>query len=425
MRTTLGTLDPLAYGVQRRDFSISLDKGTFRHGWVLGKSGTGKSTLLRNIIAAAIRAGWGVDLVEPHGDLSHDCLNYIPESRKDDLQWLDPESPQYPGIGMFDEPDPEMNVQTALSIFINLAGLGDGPETRSIFRNGMDAIIESVPKPTALNIGRFISDSRYAEAILLKSKNPAVEAFHYKYFKEFKPLDRARAWSHPNNKVEELLRPGLREFLCQTRNLNFKSLLDRQKILLCRLPKGIMGERPAKVLGSLILSKINLASFRRKKRSRPVLVVIDEIHNFLGAVDFETMLAESRKNGIHYLFATQTIRQMRNSGEENDAVAFGNASHIFGFRMSAADAEEVAKNFGDDGDHAVKDLVLLPNYQFRALTMEGGKPEASDPVQLLEKPELWGDEMQARKAQAWAEANTGTPKADVIRRIEAELSHPA
>ena len=218
-----------------------------------------------------------------------------------------------------------------------------------------------------------------------------------------------------DNKVEELMRPGVREFLCQKKSLNFVSILDRQKLLLCRLPKGIMGERPAKLLGSLILSKLNLASFRRKKRNRPVLVVVDEIHNFLAGVDFETMLAESRKNGIHYVFATQTIRQMRKSGDDNDAIAFGNASHIFGFRMSAADSDDVAANFGDE--ESARELVMLPNYHFKALTMKDGQPVASDPVALTDRPLMLGDEMQARKAMAWASENTGTPKTEIAKQI--------
>jgi hypothetical protein len=412
MQVTLGHAETPLFGDRPVPFEVSIDRANFRHGWLLGKSGTGKSTLLRGIVAAALRESWGVAVI--------DCLNYVPNSRKGDLMYLAPDSPCVPDIGVFDGPDAEQTVQSLMSLLESLSGIGWGPETASIFRNAIDAVMETQSRPTMLHLARFLTESRYANRMLGACRNPAVKAFHWKYFVEFKPLDRARAWSHPANKVEEMLRPGLREFLCQPRSLNFKSMLDRQKILLCRLPKGVMGERPARVLGSLILSKINLASFRRKKRNRPVLVVVDEVHNFLAGVDFETMLAESRKNGVHYLFATQTIRQMRQSGEDNDAVAFGNASHIFAFRMSAADSEQVAANFGDAGQ--ADRLVTLPNFTFRALTMEDGKPVASDDVRLLEKPETEGDEMPARKAKAWAEANTGTPREDVVRRIEAELA---
>jgi hypothetical protein len=264
-------------------------------------------------------------------------------------------------------------------------------------------------------------DMKFAEQTLLKCKNPTVEFFHTQYFKDLKPQDRARAFSHPLNKVEELLRPGLREFFCQKKSLNFVSIMDRQKILMCRVPKGLMGERPARVLGSLILSKINLASFRRKKRNKQFIVVIDEIHNFTDGIDFETMLAESRKNGVHYVFASQTTAQMRDEARRifNDRIAFGNASHIFSFRVSGDDSEAISKNFGDK-DNA-PELVLLPNYQFKALTMQDGQPVASDPVMLIDRPDMEGDEMAARRAMAWASENTGTPKDEVNRQILAAL----
>ena len=195
-----------------------------------------------------------------------------------------------------------------------------------------------------------------------------------------------------------------------------------QKILLCRVPKGIMGERPAKVLGSLILSKLNLASFRRKKRAKQFLVIVDEIHNFTDGIDFETMLAESRKYGIHYLFATQTTQQMRDEDRRifNDRIAFGNCSHIFSFRVSGDDSEKIAVNFGDKGD-ILESLVKLPNYQFVAWTMNENQPELSAPVQLTDKPPLYGDELPARKAIAWAMDNTGTPKQEIDKQIDHAL----
>jgi hypothetical protein len=256
-----------------------------------------------------------------------------------------------------------------------------------------------------LPVARFIMDSAFAERLLVRCKNPTVKFFYTQYFKELKPQDRARAFSHPLNKVEELLRPGLREFLCQKKSLNFVNIMDRQKILLCRVPKGIMGERPARVLGSLILSKINLASFRRKKRNKPFFVVIDEIHNFTDGIDFETMLAESRKAGVHYIFATQTTAQMRDEARRifNDRIAFGNASHIFSFRVSGEDSDLIAKNFGNE--HTAPELVLLPNFQFKALTMDKDEPMPSDRVRLIDRPAMNGDELPARKAIAWASAN--------------------
>jgi hypothetical protein len=405
-----------------RPFRLDLDKAQFRHGWLLGKSGTGKSTMLKSVIVEAIRDGCGIAVIDPHGDLVYDIFNYIPSWRKDDLVYLDPESSRAPDLGVFDHPDKEKAAQALLSLLEAHAGAGWGPETAHIFRNAIDAVLETHKHPNMLPVARFIMDTAYAERLLIRCKNPTVQFFYNQYFKELKPQDRARAFSHPLNKVEELLRPGLQEFLCQKKSLNFVSIMDRQKILLCRVPKGIMGERPARVLGSLILSKINLASFRRKKRSKAFFVVIDEIHNFTDGIDFETMLAESRKAGVHYIFATQTTAQMRDEARRifNDRIAFGNASHIFSFRVSGEDSEEIAKNFGNED--TAPELVLLPNYEFKALTMTDGAPVPSERVTLIDRPEMAGDELPARKAISWASANTGTPKSEIEAQIMKALA---
>jgi len=402
----------------QRPFSISLNRKDFRHGWLLGKSGVGKSSLLRNIIVEAIRNDFGVAVIDPHGDLIYDIFNYIPEARLKDIVYIDPENDRAPDLGIFDHPDKEKAVQAFMSLMEAHAGAGWGPETAHIIRGATDAVLELSKHPTVLEIYEILARSKFADAFLSKTANPLVRDFHAQYFKDLKPQERARNFSHPLNKIEELMRPGLVEFLSQNRSLNFQTILDKQKILFCRIPKGLIGERPAKVLGSLILSKINLASFRRKKRSKPVLVVVDEIHNFTDGIDFETMLAESRKYGIHYLFATQTTQQMRDEARRifNDRIAFGNSSHIFSFRVSGDDSEKIAVNFGDE--EIAQQLVKLPNYEFIAFTMQDGQPVLSDPVALIERPDLTGDELPARKAMAWARENTGKPKKEIRSDIE-------
>jgi DNA helicase HerA-like ATPase len=414
MHVTVGET-PTSFGP--KPFTIDLDRKQFRHGWLLGKSGTGKSTLLRNIIVEAIRNDMGIAVIDPHGDLIFDILNYIPERRLKDIIYIDPESDRAPDLGIFDHPDKEKANQAFMSLMEAHSGRGWGPETAHILRGATDAALELVKNPNVIPIYKILARDKYAGELLSKSKNPLVEDFHRQYFKDLKPQERARNFSHPLNKIEELLRPGLREFLCQKRSLNFQHIMDKQKILLCRVPKGIMGERPAKVLGSLILSKINLASFRRKKRSKQFLVIVDEIHNFTDGIDFETMLAESRKYGIHYIFATQTVQQMRDEDRRifNDRIAFGNASHIFSFRVSGDDSEKIALNFGDE--NMAQSLVKLENYQFVGWTMHNNQPILDFPVTLIDKPEMMGDEVPARKAIAWAMENTGTPKAEIEKQI--------
>ena len=399
-----------------KEFMIDLDRQQFRHGWLLGKSGTGKSTLLRNIIVAAIREGMGVAVIDPHGDLIYDVFNYIPEDRLEDIVYIDPENDRAPDLGIFDHPDKEKAIQAFMSLMEAHSGKGWGPETAHILRGATDATLELDRNPTILTVYKILARDKFSKEILAKSKNALVHDFYKQYFTDLKPQERARNFSHPLNKIEEMMRPGLVEFLSQSRHLSFNGIMDRQRILLCRIPKGLIGERPAKVLGSLILSKINLASFRRKKRGKQFLVVVDEIHNFTDGIDFESMLAEGRKFGIHYLFATQTTQQMRDEERRifNDRIAFGNTSHIFSFRVSGEDSEKIALNFGDQD--IAESLVKLPNYQFVAWTMQDNAPVLSDPVMLYDRPQPAND-VPARKAIAWAMENTGTPKKDVEKQI--------
>lgn len=396
-------------------FEIDLDKSQFRHAWIIGKSGVGKSTLLRNLAVSIIQSGAGLAVQEPHGDLIYDLLNYFSLLDLERLTFLSPDSDRAPDIGLFDHPDRELAVQTFLAIVEAKSGAGWGPETAHILRAATDAALELCDAPSIVDIYKILARPEFSKKLIQRSENPLVQDFYQQYFVDLKPIERARNFSHPLNKIEELLRPGLREFLCQNKHLSFNGMMDRSRIFLASLPKSKMGDRPAKTLGQLILSKINLASFQRKKRSRPFFVIIDEIHNFIGGIDFETMLAESRKFGVHYIFATQTLEQMRQAGEFNDRIAFGNCSHIFSFRTNAKDAQEISANFGDES--TAPELVLLPNYHFKALTMNDGTPMPSPSVSLAEFPQMTGREIPARNAIQHAKDNTGVPKQDIERQL--------
>src|SRR5258707_9071779 len=188
-------------------FSIDLDRRQFRHGWLLGKSGTGKSTLLRNVIVSAIRNDIGIAVIDPHGDLIFDILNYIPESRLKDIVYIDPESDRAPDLGIFDHPDRERAVQAFMSLMEAHAGKGWGPETAHILRGATDAVLELSKHPSVIDIYKILARPQFAEALVSKSKNPLVQDFYQQYFKDLKPQERARNFSHPLNKIEELLRP--------------------------------------------------------------------------------------------------------------------------------------------------------------------------------------------------------------------------
>jgi hypothetical protein len=401
---------------QPKPFYIDLSRGVFRHMWVLGKSGTGKSTFLKLIIAEAIRQGLGVWVIDPHGDLIADALNYIPESRVRDLLYLDPESSRIPDIGILDYPDKNRALRVVMTLFEAHGGEGWGKQTASILRNLTRAALELHKHTNIVHVYTLLADDEYADRMLQKCKNPLTRRFHKTWW-SMQKKDRINAFSHPLNKIEELMEPGLVEFFGQKKSLNFRQLMDDQKIVFCRLPKSYLEERGTQILGSFIMMKLKVEATRRKHRGRPVLIIADEYHNFIKGIDVDTTFGESRKFGTHYIVTSQTRTQL---GAAADVIA-GNVSHIVAFRMAAVDAKEITENFGEDRGDFSK-LVMLPNFQFRALTMDDADPISSEKVCLLDSPPMHGDEVPARKAMAWAAANTGADRALVMKHIEEQLS---
>src|ERR1022692_4962942 len=185
-----------------KPFTIALDRKQFRHGWLLGKSGTGKSTLLRNVIVEAIRNDLGIAVIDPHGDLIFDILNYIPDYRLKDIVYIDPESERAPDLGIFDHPDKEKAVQAFMSLIEAHSGKGWGPETAHILRGATDATLELVKNPNIIPIYKILARGAYAKNLLEKSKNPLVQDFYRQYFTDLKPQERAKNFSHPLNKIE-------------------------------------------------------------------------------------------------------------------------------------------------------------------------------------------------------------------------------
>jgi energy-coupling factor transporter ATP-binding protein EcfA2 len=412
MKVPLGNVQTPA---GEQPFTIDLSREQFRHGWVLGKSGTGKSTLLRHIIAAAMREGKGLAVIDPHGDLIFDAFNYIPKDRLKDVVYLDPENTRIPDIGILDHPDKTRALRVFMTLLEAHSGTAWGKQTASILRSITRAALEIYKHPTIVQIYLLLADDEYANAELGKCKNPLTQKFHEQYW-SFSKKDRIEKFSHPLNKIEELMEPGLVEFLSQTKSLNFRKLMDEQKIVLCRIPKSYLEERGARILGSFIMMKFKVEATRRKKRKKQFFIIADEFHNFTAGINVDTTFGESRKYGTHYIVTSQTRKQL---GENADVIA-GNVSHIIAFRMSATDAEEIEKNIGSRKED-FSELVMIPNYSFRALTMDDGQPIPSNSVKLFEFPELTGQEVPARKAIAWASENTGTEKEIIQKQIQEAL----
>ncbi|HVB33753.1 MAG TPA: TraM recognition domain-containing protein [Patescibacteria group bacterium] len=392
------------------------------HTWLLGKSGTGKSTAMLAGIVGAMRTHQGLAVEDPHGDLIDQALQYVPLDRLKDVVLIDLQSPKLPGVGYFDGKNKELSLQNFMSNIEARAGKGWGPRTAEILRGAADAVLDAYKAPTILDVYKVLSRKWFADSLMRQSKNPLVQDFYTRWFsKQVSAKDRMEAFSHPLNKIDELMRPGVREIVAQKKSLRWDRLMDERKIVFIRLPKGEIGTNPAKIIGALCLMNINLAAPRRKKRRNQFTVFVDEIHNFLDGIDFEMMLAELRKYGVNFFFATQTTAQMRDEDRKiwNDEIAFGNCSTVISFRVGGKDSEKIALNCADED--GAPSLVRLANYNFYAWTLRDGLPVLEGPVTTYPAPEKRGDEVPVQKALAWARENTGTKRSIVEADIENRL----
>jgi energy-coupling factor transporter ATP-binding protein EcfA2 len=411
-------------GIQNDDFTVDFSREAFRHALVIGKTGTGKSTLLRHIIAHAIVNRLGVWVLDPHGDLIDDALNYLPEALLKNIVFLDPENGRIPDLGLLDHPDPNRALRAFMTFIEAHAGTGWGPETARWLRNLGRAALELYTHPNLLHIYKLLVDDGFCATELKNCKHPITRKFYRQKFINMVKKDRIKEASHPLNKIEELMEEGLREFFCQEKHLNFRKLMDEQKIVLCRIPTSYLESRQARVLGSFILMKLKIEATRRKHRKRQVFIFADEYANWTDAIDVRAAFAESRKFGVHYIVTTQNLSQLRDEAKRirNDSIVLGNVSHIFAFRLAADDADQIARNFGEEQYDT--NLVTMEDFTYRALTKKRGLPVVKGPIEIQPYPKIDAKLVPGRKAAAWARENTGTPVADIARRIDKALEDP-
>jgi len=343
-----------------------------RHFYLLGQTGTGKSTLMENMIYQDILNGEGVAFVDPHGTAIERILGLIPPERMDDVIVFDPADVARPlGLNMleFDPNFPEQKtfiVNELLGIFQKLF-LAEtmGPMFDQYFRNAMLLLMDDYANevPTLINIPRVLTDDAYRRDKLSRETNPIVKNF-WELEAEKAGGEAALANMAPyiTSKINgfianEFLRPILSQ---QKSAFNFRELMDQKKILLVNLSKGRIGDINASLLGMIIVGKILIAALSRvnaPEDQRPdFYLYIDEFQNFT-TDSISTILAEARKYRLNLTIANQFIKQLVE--KIRDAV-FGNVGSIAAFRVGADDAEFLKNQF--DPVFSPQDLLNIDNF---------------------------------------------------------------
>lgn len=328
-----------------------------RHMYVIGQTGTGKSTLLKNMVIQDIIAGNGVCMIDPHGVDIVDVLSAVPKERYEDIIYFDPSYTARPmALNMleFDRNYPEQKtfvVNEMLSIFNKLFDMkvAGGPMFEQYFRNAVLLVLEDPEEgATLLDISKVLANKAYRELKLSRCKNPVVVQFWREVAdKAGGEASLANIVPYITSKFDVFLSNDImRPIIAQEHSsFNFRDIMDNKKILLVNLAKGRLGDINANLIGLILVGKILMAALSRvdsmHKDLPPFYLYIDEFQN-VTTDSIATILSEARKYKLSLTVAHQFIAQLEE--KIRDAV-FGNVGSVVSFRVGAEDAEFLEKQF--------------------------------------------------------------------------------
>ncbi len=334
--------------------------------YIIGKTGTGKSTLIENMVIADIQAGNGLALIDPHGDLAENVLNFVPEGRVEDVIYFNPADIQYPiAFNPLAKAHPDYHHLIAsglISTFKKIWPSYWGARMEHILRNSIMALLE-YPESTLLDLPRLLTNDGFRKRILANVKNQQVKEFWFSEFASYSKWYKSEAASPISNKVGQFLTATpIRNIVGQKENaFSLRKVMDQRKILIVNLAKGKIGEDNGALLGAMIVTKIQLAALSQanipESERIPFYLYVDEVHNFL-TESFADILSDARKYGLRLILAHQYIKQL---DEDMIEAIFGNVGTIISFRVGAKDADYLSREF-----HPVfneSDLINLPNHQ--------------------------------------------------------------
>ncbi len=372
---------------ERRPFGIRrADRRA--HTYIIGKTGTGKSTLLETLMRQDLAAGDGLALLDPHGDLIESVLTRIPEHRKRDLVYFDVPDAAHPlGFNPLESVSPEKRPLAAsglLEVFKKMWAESWGPRLEHILRNALLALLD-LPEATLADILRMLDDRAFRRSAAGRVANANVRSFWLQEFENYPARFRLEAIAPIQNKVGAFVtHPVLQRIFAQRKSaFNIRQMMDAGKILLVNLGKGRIGEDAATLLGCMLVSSMGLAGLSRvempESERRDFYVYLDEFQNFT-TLGLATMLSELRKYRVNLILAHQYLAQLELPIRE---AVLGNAGTIIAFRVGSSDALILEREFTPEFE--ALDLVNLPNHSIYLKLMVDGavtRPFSAETLKL-------------------------------------------
>ncbi len=372
----------------RKLFGIK-EKNRRAHIYIIGKTGTGKSTLIENMVISDIKDGNGVALIDPHGDLAENILALIPRERINDVIYFNPADIDYPiafnPLEQIHSDFHDLVASGLIAVFKKIWADFWGPRLEHILRYSIMTLLE-YPGSTLLDIPRLLTDADFRKTVLGKVTHPQVKAFWHSEYDKYSAWMRSSAIAPILNKIGQfLVSIPLRNIVGQRNNtFKLRTVMDEKKILLVNLAKGKIGEDNCALLGAMLVTRLQLAAMSRANlpegQRDSFYLYVDEMHNFI-TLSFADILSEARKYGLSLTLAHQYIEQL---DSEIRAAVFGNVGTLIAFRIGAKDASYLAREFKPEFKET--DFINLPNYQIYLKLMIDGVASKAFSAMTLELP---------------------------------------
>jgi len=337
-----------------------------RHVWAIGKTGTGKSTLIANMAIDDIKKGRGMAIIDPHGDLCEIILDYIPKSRINDVIYFNPADTEYPiainPLEVTNKEEAELVVSGIVSIFNKIFGFSWGPRLEYILRNSLFTLAQ-IPNSTLKDVPLLLTNKLFRQRIENTIQDPVMASFWRDEFDKMPEKLQQEAISPILNKVGQFVTsPLIRTVIGHPKSsIKLDDVMNDGKILLANMSQGRLGEDNAALLGAMLITKFQLAAMHRvsmpEEQRKDFYLYVDEFQNFATG-SFIKIMSEARKYRLDIMLANQYMAQIP---EEVTKAILGNAGTVMTFAVGAGDADILNKEFAEV--FTANDLVNLGRFQ--------------------------------------------------------------
>lgn len=399
----------------------------FRHMYMIGKTGVGKSTVYENMVLQDIQNGNGVCFVDPHGESIDWLLERIPENRIEDVVLFDPSDSNFPmGLNLLEaktEQERDFLVSELIQIFYKLfdperTGI-IGPQFEHWLRNAALTVMAGPEGGTLIEIPKLFVDKKYEAKKRKFVKDPIVQEFWGKQMSSTADFHKSEMLNYFSSKFGSFMNNSLMRNIIgqQQSSFSFENIIDQEKILLVNLSKGKIGEMNASMLGLILISKLEAAVLKRahipSQDRHPFYLYVDEFQNVI-TDSFTAMLSEARKYGLGIHITNQYFSQLP---EELSNAILGNVGTLLSFEVSAEDAEILVKEFAP---FTKEDFFNLKKYNFYIRLMMNGKMSPAFSGQSL-PPAGFPNSENAERIKALGHLAYGFPRLLIEEQIKQSL----